>query len=348
MKLLLAILVLAAPLAAQSGAELVINLQRDGKASGAFVRLADVATLTGPRADAAADVLLGRAPGPGEARALTREYIRMRLRQSGLDDAAVAIYGYERPLVRGAGRGWQDDDDAGARTEPPAAEPVAEAAADTSALITEALRRIRADLARRLNPSDATLHVTETGRSRSLGNLPAADLELLEVRPRHRTVSLGRLDYELEVRAGRETVRGLTLTVLAELEVRRVAAARDLPRGARLTAGDVRLETLRTTSQALPGFGSLADVADFELLRAVNEGETLTAQHTRAAQIVRRGDLVRVQATLPGGGRVTVLAEAQEAGARGDTIRLSRRIEGTRERADIIATITGKGEAEAR
>ena len=136
-----------------------------------------------------------------------------------------------------------------------------------------------------------------------------------------------------------ETSKIVTLLSRAHGKLRAVA------KGARLSAADLELRTVRTANAAEPGFDTLEQALDREARETLAAGETVSARNTMAAVLVRRGQQVRVRAMLPGGGSVLVTAGAMENGCKGDVIRL-RRGSG-KDAVDMTARVSGDGEAVA-
>ncbi len=376
MKTIVLLILLTAPLAAQSAADLVVTLHRSATIEAGYVALSAIADIEGDNAEQAGRVLLGRAPEQGEARSIEQEYIRRRLLQSGIDTNKVAFYGWGKPLVLGANRELKATDDTGdytAREQEPdlSAEASAKAEAqakghqtitgantnigiteettpqpDPTDIATDALARIRRILNDQFPHHEGSLIVEEESRSRSLQQLKGKRLTLTNVASRQRTATLGRLDFELTVDADGREIRNLTLTVRAELEIQRVVSSRAYTRGDTIT--EFTLKTVRTSKLAEPGFSDLKQATGLEAARNITPGEVLTNQNTQPALLIRRGDVVTVVAHLPGGGKLTVMADAQENGAKGDVIRLRRKGENNREHIDLLARVTAAGEAEAQ
>src|SRR5258708_6352169 len=93
------ILLLAAPLS--PAVKVDVTLAARTTITSAYVSLSQVATSTGDDKllTEAGKVLLGKAPKSDEARAITLDSIKQRLKQSGLDADQFAFFGADRPLV---------------------------------------------------------------------------------------------------------------------------------------------------------------------------------------------------------------------------------------------------------
>ncbi|MDQ7088972.1 MAG: hypothetical protein Q9Q13_14445 [Acidobacteriota bacterium] len=68
------------------------------------VRLGQVADLQGPSAESVADLSLGRAPGPGRRRVVSRAAISRMLGAAGLDGEAVVVEGAAQLRLMGIGQ----------------------------------------------------------------------------------------------------------------------------------------------------------------------------------------------------------------------------------------------------
>lgn len=356
MKFVALALLFCAPLCAQSAARIQIVLKDRVQVDTAYVSLGQLGTLQGDEAGvkAASAVLLGKAPAAHETRAIELAYIRTRLLQSGLEADKVAIYGYSRPLVLGAGA--QSGENSGEYREPPKAAPelpssappkpqAPHSVADRASLdeiVREALARVQKRLQARLAPARGEVEVRELSRSRALQAVRAGTL--LDVKTRHAQEGLGKLDYELSLDVEGRTVSGLTLSVEAGLKLTGVALTRDARAGERLTPDMCELREFFST-RALPAPLSLEAALGRELTRAVRAGDWLTEGNSQLALLVRKGDSVTLRAPLPGGGVLSTTATAMESGAKGERIRV-RRAPDAGKVVELVARVTAAGECE--
>jgi flagella basal body P-ring formation protein FlgA len=128
----------------------------------------------------------------------------------------------------------------------------------------------------------------------------------------------------------------LPVSVQASGEV--LVAARPLPRGHRLQAGDLRRQTAELG--ALSGQYLLDDAAAVgqALRRSLGAGERLTPGVLQAPVLVRRGDLVTLQVQSPGF-VIRSSGRAMASGAQGDRIA----VENPATRRVVQGTVTGEG-----
>ncbi len=118
----------------------------------------------------------------------------------------------------------------------------------------------------------------------------------------------------------------------------RVVAARDLRAGQVIDAAWLRLEDSGMFPPSDPLAESVEEVAGRVLKAGVVQGAPVPRRIVAASREVERGDRVQVEAAF-GAARVAVAAEAETAGARGDTVVVRNLQSGKRFRARV----EGKG-----
>jgi flagella basal body P-ring formation protein FlgA len=122
-----------------------------------------------------------------------------------------------------------------------------------------------------------------------------------------------------------------------------VAARRNVPRGAVLSASDVELRQLEAGEENLAGtcLTSLDQALGRETKRVLRAGAPVPAADLRSVPLIRRGDLVTVRARS-NGVVVRMDAKAHGDGSRGETVKLVT-LDGRRE---LFARVVGFHEAE--
>lgn len=360
MRLFFILLMIAtcATLDASSAADVSITLRKSSTVKTGTVSLGQIADIASEdNLDSLSAILLGRAPAANRTRSLTLAYIKQRILQAGYNTESMSFYGHTRPLVLGAKANASGDEDTGdyvkkpSKVEAKPSEPALPASSTTKPVIVAKLENSVDDIVETALIDIRTLYsarfsyeieVTEHARSRSLSTLKGNDLSLLKVQMRGRVLTLGRIDFALSVQSGTRQINGLTLTVFTEAIVQRVAVKRPLPKGTMLAATDIEIKNVRTTNLSEPGFTSISDVLELQLVRAMPAGEVFTDKHLKAARLIKRGQTVLVTQQV---GRVTlqVEAEALEDGTKGDTIRLKRLV--GKDSIEISALVTGSGKA---
>jgi len=115
-----------------------------------------------------------------------------------------------------------------------------------------------------------------------------------------------------------------------------VVATRELARGERLTAADVKLQTADRRSSRTQGVAKLEDAIGKELTRGVPEGQPIPPEGVRSPRLVQRGEIVTVYAHNAGV-RVRIAARAREDGGLDDLVL----IESLENRKTYYARVSG-------
>lgn len=118
-------------------------------------------------------------------------------------------------------------------------------------------------------------------------------------------------------------------------------AARTLPRGTIIQAGDVRLVAADSSQVPRDACRTLDEVVGAETVRAIPQGEVIGSPSVRAPILVRRGDAVTVFARAAGV-QVRTIARARADAALGDLVALESPLDGS----VFVARIIGLREAE--
>lgn len=115
-------------------------------------------------------------------------------------------------------------------------------------------------------------------------------------------------------------------------------ASRNMSRGDIITHGDVQLIRMNT---AQAGFGYVSDLSrilGMELKRRLQAGEPVRLSHVKAAEVIKKGDKVVIEATT-GGVSVLTNAKALAAGEVGDQIQVMN----VKSNRVVDATVVGPG-----
>ena len=128
------------------------------------------------------------------------------------------------------------------------------------------------------------------------------------------------------------------LTVEAEIwqTPQIVVATRELARGERLTAADVKLQSADRRSNRTQGVAKLEDAVGKELTRGVTAGQPIPSEAVRSPRLVQRGEIVTVYAHNAGV-RVRIAARAREDGGLDDLVL----IESLENRKTYYARVSG-------
>ena len=264
-----------------------IRLRHECRASGALVRLGDVAEVldNNPRqAQELADIELSSTPQPGQKRFVRAREIQDALQLRGANLAAHRISGASQVEIL-----------------PPSPEAASAAPlAVSSAALRQAKRAVRDAIVEYLHrtasasdPWDVEFEFNEdqarqiAGSDKELvaagGTSPWIGTQQFVIAAPSRTVPI-----QLKIEA-RVTLPPMT-----------VVAVRSLPRGSTIHISDVKLDRGRPGDADADSFGRLDDVVGKEVARSLAAGQIVRRDAVRAPLVVRRGDVVTVYARQSG------------------------------------------------
>ncbi len=282
------LLVLAACALAQA-APLRVVLEADvARPAGATLRLEEVATLEGEDAARAGALALGKVPGPGQQRALSRQSILRALESAGFTRQEVTLDGARQPRVRGVG---QSIDEKAVRVA------------------------VQKALAEALPGGEVKIVDLQVPANRAL---PPGDYRYEVELPENLRSGVNRLHALAAKDAGTER-----FGIYARLEVEgpMLVLARDVPRGARLAPEDLREEV-----RAYPRSGMFLYEREQVLGKVARTrlrlGQPLRANSIEPDWAVRAGQLVEAHFES-GPVRLVFETKAREKGAVGSIVKIS-------------------------
>ncbi len=120
-----------------------------------------------------------------------------------------------------------------------------------------------------------------------------------------------------------------------------VVAARDLPRGTILQAGDLKIKAAGDADRQVRGFEFIEDAVGNVVERPVRAGQMIDAENVELPELVRRGERVSIVVNH-GGVRVRTEGRARDSGKRGDVVM----VESAARRNAFQAVVTGVKEVE--
>jgi flagella basal body P-ring formation protein FlgA len=313
----IAVLVLALSLAAASRAEaalVTVRLAADSLVRAEEILLEDIARIEGDElwARRLGRLRLGPAPAPGLTQRLDPDYLRIRLREPGLDPQKVRVLAPEEIRVT---RAFQ---------------------LLTGAAVVEAAARAARERLSTLDAGGGPWAVVALAAPPDL-RVPVGALDL-GVRLQEPTGAPTLLAAMVSARVDGREYR----TVPVALRVGRyksvLVAARALDPGGELSPADLRLEP-RLSADLPPGALTAVDnPARLELTRPVKQGEVMTAAALRPRLVIKRGEIVTVM--LDGQGfRIRAQGRAESDGRHGEAIRVLN----LGSRRDIVARVEGPG-----
>lgn len=310
----LLLLLAAAPVPAGAVAAVTVRLSAESVVRAGEILLEDVATIEGdePLARRLRQVRLGPAPPPGATQRLDPEYLRLRLREPGLDPTKVRVVGPDEMRVT---RAFQ----------------VLTGSAVVDAAAREARERLSA-----LDPRGGPWAVVALGTPPDL-RIPTGTLELA-VRLQEPTTPVTFFAAMVAARVDGREYRAVPVALRVGRYESVVVAVRGLEPGADLAAADFRLETRSSTEVPRGALASLADAARVELTRPVKPGEIMTQAVLRPRLAIRRGEMVTV--LLDGRGfRIRAQGRAESDGRHGEAIRVIN----LSSRREVLARVEGPG-----
>lgn len=302
---------LAGPGPAGAG-ELTVTVPERAEVQGERVTLADLALITGPDGALKNDlgaVFITQAPPPGRSVKLQEEYLRFRLRSSGLPLEAVAWDLPETVVV------------------------VREAQGLEAGFVRRVFEEYLAEHAP-YRDRDWELVSLRTGR---LPRLPAGELTYRLLPDPSPNPTRLRLNIYLSVN-GREVGR-IRAAGRINLFSRVVVAARLLPKDRVIQEGDLKVARVNI---ARLKHGALTDPSGLKGLscrRTLQPGQPVQASDVVKHPVIRRGDTVTIVAQS-GSLRVTTLGRAKEEGTVGENISVVNL--GSKKR--IVAQVVGPNE----
>jgi flagella basal body P-ring formation protein FlgA len=322
--------------AAEKQSALAVKLRSSARSAGPFIRLDEVAELSGAGADRAGKVLLGRVPRPGARAALKRKEVELRLEEEGFERRRFTVTGAEEVMV--------DPLPAKRLTPKPAAtrKPVKRVperpAVPENKLAGAFAAWVRKSLAARLHCPPEKLNVRVSGRIR--GEIPECRLEDLaaEVQWPVGRIRLGRLRLGVLLKRSGRRVARLEANVETAARLKVLVAARNLRRDELIMPGDAVLSELLLTDLGGNYLSDSRGLTGICAARSVRAGEPLRANMLKKQKLVRRGQPVTLVA-VSGAVRVTARGIAKGDGGLHDVVVVDR----GRKRRPVTGRVVGNG-----
>ena len=328
-------LVLMAAVSSSAAAESVRLADRAWSA-GPSVTLAEVAALSGERAQALGDVVVGRFDGEAEVLSVSLDEVRAAMTDRGVHWGRMSLQGFAScrvqrveatPAVRETAPGGSAED--ASATAGPGVGDGASAATlrgAIEAMLVGATGLPREQLVLTFREQDAA----RLGRS--------VVLERYEIEPSTSSV-LGRVPIRVRRYEGEQMVESFAVTVDVQRRVRALVATQAISRDERFGAGNVAVREVLVDHGRGELMTSLDEVAGLEAAGAVREGSVIWDEDVRSPVLVRRGELVTVRCMV-GPLMIRTVGRAREAGVAGEMIQV--RNETSREM--YYAKVTGRRE----
>jgi len=259
-----------------------------------MIRLGDIATVTGPKADVErlSQVEIARSAMPGAARQITPEWIRSRVACAGFDPKSVTIKSPATVVLVSASQPVKGSD------------------------IVEAAKQF---VTGQVSLSDLTYTINETGTLSDI-LVPAGKLELVAEQP-NRQIGPGRQQICVNVLVDgalyvKKTV-GLNVRASGPVLVATQAIRANEP----VSSSNTRIEHRDITNGAASYLTALAEEGTIAS-KTISAGTVITGDMIRARPAVSKGEPV-VVSVRASGVKVVVKGTASQDGMVGDNIRVS-------------------------
>lgn len=308
------------PLQAQTAASAArISLPEHVQVDRSDVRLGDVASLASPDPETLRrlmDLPLGRAPRAGQSFVLERDVLARWIRShAGLQGDQITWHGAAFTDISLRSRDVPGDD-----------------------IVALADKALRQQLAGQL-PTGTRIELQPVAVPRDLA---IAD-ELVELKPRPMATALApRMTVWVDVGGAGRVQRSVAVVFEVVVYGPVVVAARDIPAGASLLAGDVEVREQNMAMAAASQKNPARQFSDGQRLRrTIRAGETLTAAHTETVPDVARGSWAVLE-THQAGLNVQSRAEVLQDGRAGQMVQV-KPVNAT---ASLLARVAGPGRVE--
>jgi flagella basal body P-ring formation protein FlgA len=330
-------------------AEITLNVSADAKYQ--FVKLADLGTVSGASAEETkkvSDIFCGPAPAPGEVRQITADYIRMRLRQSGLDPKSFTFKGAEvvklRTVIVVELPLSQDAANDASAEEPksdnkpslgPEAVPVSVSFQD------KIIAAIAGLVAEKLYVKAEGVQVAVKTVAKALQSCDAAS-KIISVTPARDVGTLGSISFTVAAKSGEREIRGsVTAEIALNLDV--VVAAQPITADTLLVKEMLATQRIRITSNPADYITSLSSLDGFKATKNIAVGQAVTAAMVQQPVFVKRGDVVKVFVRVTGTDVVVeTTARAEKEGRKGEFINVTN----VNSKETFSAQVTGPREVQ--
>lgn len=283
-----------------------VTLKPEVYVKGPEVKLGDIAIIKGTNAEALAALPLTPAAQPGDEKRIDASFLSLRIKNAGFTDA-------DQIVVCGA----------------PSVTAKTLHLELTSQMIAEDLRRF-IENHMPWTPENATIEVT--GPTEDI-TTPDGDLSL-DWRPSSQYRYVGQGSFRGELRVDGETYRVLNCAVNIDATQDVVVAATDIPRDKIISLADLTLEARPVTGPDVAAFRTMEEVVGQSAKADLAAGQAISARCVAPQLIVRRNQVVTVEAHAAGL-VVTTRAKALTDGREGEMLRCQT-LEGKDEFTGIV------------
>lgn len=284
----------------------VVTVDRDA------VHLSDIASLTGgsPKArEVMGATVVASAPPPGKTRFVGVDYIRIRLKQAGIDTASITVKGpKDVRIVRRA-----------------ATLPAGRIRRAVEAAIRGKMQWKQEDV----TISDITFDETI--------QLPSGKLTY-RIEPKRKEDFLGRTIVALHLFVDGQPVRKVWVNATISVMANVVTVVRPLGKHQYVELADLSMERRNLANLSADTVCRMDEVLGNRTTRMIYPGTVLKASMIASPPVVKRGDIVRIVANA-GTMTITATGMVKQQGRKGDTVRVMN----TDSNRIITARVTGPG-----
>ena len=238
------------------------------------------------------DIVIGKSPLPGKSRRIDSDYIRIRLKQNGIDLSQINL---QVPIKVEVSRSFIE-------------------------ISKEKIEKIVLDFVYGIVPWEKDqVRIKKICVSNS-ALLPEGNITYKVVAPRN-TDFLGNVPLSVLFKVNRRLEKKIWATVNIEVLTEMVVTKRHLRRYHVITEDDIHLKKMDLSKVKSNAVTTYEEVLGKRTKRAINTGEVLRTDHIELPPLVKRGDVVSIIAETDGL-RVTTLGEVRKKGCRGERIKV--------------------------
>ena len=312
--IIMAALCLLAP-AAFSSDGTCITLKVESLVDQESVRLSDIATLTGPSENQLKTLgatIVARAPQPGQTRFVGVDYMRIRLKQAGVDTASITFKGPSDVRI----------------TRRSATLP-----------IQRIQRAVETAIRSRMPWKNEDVVIGEITLDETL-QLPTGRLTY-RIEPSRNEDYLGRTNLALHLFVDGEPVRKVWVNADISVMADVVTVIRPLGKHAYIERADLSVERRNLKDLSSDTISRIEDALGSRTTRMIYPQTVLQLSMFASPPLVRRGDVVKVIANA-GPMIITATGVVKQQGGKGEMVR----VENTDSKRIITARVTGPGAVE--
>lgn len=324
-----------------------ITLNDTAEAKYQYVKLGDLAGVSGVSEEEAAKIngiFCGSAPGPGEVREITVDYIKMRLRQSGFDPKSFKFAGAEAVrlktvLIMDLPVSAEVAGDEETQDVEPAGKP---APAPSAATFEEKMKAaILSNVAQKLavKAEDVVVVIRSVGKALEDCDTSA---EIVGLRPTREIKGPGDMSFSVTAKSGDGEIRAI-VNAEVTLNTDVVVAVQDISAGKALSGMMLAVRRMSISANSADYFTSPSSLEGFKATKNIAAGQPVTAAVIEQPLLVKRNDVVKVFVRVVGTDVVIeTTARAEKDGRKGEFINVTN----VNSKETFSAQVIGQGQVQ--